>query len=61
MCLVTFSKISNSCFVRGSFNGTKVTTPTSTSGLGRKAFPSGINKKQKQKKVKLIYSQWNQK
>lgn len=39
MCRVTFSKIVNSCFVRGTVKGTNVTTPTSTSGLGTKELP----------------------
>lgn len=39
MCRVTFSKIVNSCFVRGTVKGANVTRPTSTSGLGRKAVP----------------------
>lgn len=39
MCRVTFSKIVNSCFVRGIVKGINVTTPTSTFGLGTKELP----------------------
>lgn len=45
MCRVTFSKMGNSCFVRGTVKGTNVTRPTSTFGLGIKAVPIFYKKK----------------
>lgn len=39
MCRVTFSKILNSCLVRGIIKGINDTRPTSTFGAGIKAEP----------------------